>query len=102
MKRNDKGGNSQDERWKMVRSDKMYWHWSQAYLFLSLIVNRFLFVTSKEKRSLMKWKLFKKDISIFVVTIIQNDVKIFHLWFIIMITLSQSFKGNNSHISNSG
>lgn len=60
MKRNDNGGNSQDERWKMVRSDKMYWHWSQAYLFLSLIVNRFLFVTSKKKRSLMKWKLFLK------------------------------------------
>lgn len=35
----------------MVRSDKMYWHWSQAYLFLSLIVNRFLFVTSKKKIS---------------------------------------------------
>lgn len=60
MKRNDKGGNSQDERWKMVRSDKMYWHWSQASLFLSLIVNRFLFVTSKKKEIPYEMETFLK------------------------------------------
>lgn len=60
MKRNDNGGNSQDERWKMARSDKMYWHWSQAYLFLSLIVNRFLSVTSKKKKISNEMETFLK------------------------------------------
>lgn len=60
MKRNDNGGNSQDERWKMVRSDKMHWHWSQAYLFLSLIVNRFLSVTSKKKKISNEMETFLK------------------------------------------
>ena len=60
MKRNDKGGNSQDERWKMVRSDKMYWHWSQAYLFLSLIVNRFFVCDLKRKKISNEMETFLK------------------------------------------